>query len=237
MILTTDFRTHILPGIDDGSLSVTESVKMIEQERDQGITTIILTPHFYGQQMHPDVFLQNRQKALDLLMKGLKDVENPPRLIAGAEVSFCAGMSKWEQLDKLTVGNSKYIIIEMPFIRWSDSMYKELESIRKDRGLIPVIPHIERYLTRTFFSDQLKRLSKIPVFLQANCNLFNRITTRHIALKLLKQQHIHFLGSDCHGSRWRAPNIAQARKIILKKADKKTIVYLREMERFVFRTK
>lgn len=236
MILTTDFHTHILPGIDDGSLSFEESVKMLKQEREQGITTIILTPHFYAQRMHMDAFLANRQKALNLLYNSIKTIENCPRLVAGAEVSFCAGMSKWDNLEKLTVGNSRYIIIEMPFIRWSESMYEELAYIRKVRGLIPVIPHIERYLTRTFFSDQLKRLAEIPVFLQANCNLFNRLSTRHIALKLLKQQKIHFLGSDCHGSTWRAPNMAKARRVILKYADKKTISYLREMEQFVFRT-
>ena len=237
MILTTDFHSHILPGIDDGSLSFAESVKMIQQERDQGVSTIVLSPHFYAQQMKLETFLDNRQKSLDMLRNSISDIENCPHLIVGAEVSFCAGMSQWKDLDKLTVGNSRYIIIEMPFIRWSESMYDELVYIRKVRGLIPVIPHIERYLTRTFFSDQLKKLAEIPVFLQVNCNLFNRLSTRHIALKLLKQQKIHFLGSDCHGSTWRTPNMAQARKVILRKADNKTITYLREMERFVMSVK
>ena len=40
-----DFHTHILPGVDDGSRSVDESLQMLERMQVQGIETVVATPH------------------------------------------------------------------------------------------------------------------------------------------------------------------------------------------------
>ena len=39
-----DFHTHILPGIDDGSASVEESIELLKKEAEQGITRVVATP-------------------------------------------------------------------------------------------------------------------------------------------------------------------------------------------------
>lgn len=44
-----DVHCHILPGIDDGSRNTEESKALISEEMNQGINTIIFTPHFYAQ--------------------------------------------------------------------------------------------------------------------------------------------------------------------------------------------
>ena len=41
-----DIHCHIIPGVDDGSKSLEESIKMLEMEYKDGIRNIILTPHF-----------------------------------------------------------------------------------------------------------------------------------------------------------------------------------------------
>ena len=41
----TDFHTHILPGMDDGSRSVDESVALLELEAAQGVQRVVLSPH------------------------------------------------------------------------------------------------------------------------------------------------------------------------------------------------
>ena len=43
-----DIHSHILPGVDDGSKSLDESVKILEMMKEQGITDVIATPHFYA---------------------------------------------------------------------------------------------------------------------------------------------------------------------------------------------
>ena len=42
----TDYHSHILPGMDDGSRSVEESLSLLREEVRQGIDTVVMTPHF-----------------------------------------------------------------------------------------------------------------------------------------------------------------------------------------------
>ena len=55
-----DFHSHILPGIDDGSASVEQSIAMLRMEAEQGIDHVVATPHFYPQYDTPEHFLRKR---------------------------------------------------------------------------------------------------------------------------------------------------------------------------------
>lgn len=41
-----DIHSHILPGIDDGSKSWEQTERMLQLQREQGVTHVIATPHF-----------------------------------------------------------------------------------------------------------------------------------------------------------------------------------------------
>ena len=60
-----DFHSHVLPGIDDGSKSVEQSIAMLKREAEQGITHVVATPHFYPQEDRPEKFLRRREKAFE----------------------------------------------------------------------------------------------------------------------------------------------------------------------------
>lgn len=232
-ILTTDFHTHILPGIDDGSQSVDDSIAMLLKEQSDGVDTILLTPHFYPQTMFPDTFLEKRQIAMDQLRSALPQDRKMPHLIPSAEVQYCPGMSQWEQLNSLAIGDSKHILIEMPYTKWSENTYAELKRIRIECDLTPIIAHVERYLTRYNMNRVLNRLLSIPVLLQMNCEYLTDIRTQRTALKLISAHKIHLIGSDCHSSNWRSPTMAQARDVLLANADEQTLLFMSQMQRMV----
>ena len=52
-----DFHSHVLPGVDDGSKSMEQSLQMLEASVQQGVTHMVATPHFYASRMDPDSFL------------------------------------------------------------------------------------------------------------------------------------------------------------------------------------
>lgn len=213
--LSVDLHTHILPGIDDGCSNAEEAVKMLRMEYEQGVETVFLTPHFHGQDMYPDQFLEARQASFDLMLAEISEQDSVPRLVLGAEVRYCPGMSAWEQLPKLTLGSSNYILIEMPFTSWTETVLDELERVYNERGLIPVLAHVERYFLPLRKKKLLERLSKTPFFLQFNASFLTERRTRAFALKLFKESKVHFIGSDCHSAIWRAPNVGCARDILL----------------------
>ena len=74
----TDFHSHILPEVDDGSRSVRQSLEMLRLEGEQGIRRVVATPHFYARQDTPERFLRRRERAWNALRGEMESLENPP---------------------------------------------------------------------------------------------------------------------------------------------------------------
>lgn len=214
-----DVHCHILPGIDDGSKNVQMSLDMLKMSADQGVEGIIFTPHFYADMNSPEKFLDKRSKALAELESGLGNLSRVPKYTVGAEVHYFRGMSRYDGLESLCIGNSDYILIEMPFRQWQSVFVDEIEEISQVLGLKVIIAHIERYF------DQDKRLVRRLIdnpnlLIQCNAEFFIEKATASKAMKFFKSGRIDLLGSDSHNLSHRKPNLGEAVEIIEKK-DKK----------------
>ena len=224
-----DFHTHILPEMDDGSKSVDMSIAMLKKSKDDGITNIALTPHFYATSEDPQMFLKRRTHAFDLLRPviekgGLEDL----RLILGAEVAYYRGMGRSEQLTTLCFGKSNAVMVEMPFSQWTEREIRDIEDIRNELGLKVIIAHIERYITwqKPDLVDALRLDAKAMI--QSNAEYFLTRKTRRKAAKLLKERKINLLGSDCHNMTTRPPNLGQALEFLEDKVDLRNVQNLSE---------
>lgn len=215
--MITDFHSHILPGIDDGSANVQESLEMLRMEAEQGIGTVIATPHFYARYDTPHTFLEKRMEAEQKLCQAMAEFPNLPKVLTGAEVYFFRGISESELLPLLTIADNNYILLEMPQSPWTETMYREIEAIHINHGITPVIAHIDRYVRPFRSAGILQRLSELPVLVQANANFFLHRHTRNMALRMLKNDRIHLLGSDCHNLQLRSPQLGPAVKMIEQK--------------------
>lgn len=214
--MRADFHTHILPCVDDGSRSVNESLEMLRLCSRMGIRQVVLTPHFYPDRDHPDRFLSRRKAALEALREAAAG-EELPELIPGAEVHYFPNMSSSDALPRLTIGGSHYLLVEMPMCRWTERMYRELEMIRQNQGLTPIIAHLDRYLTPFTAGKTLRQVAELPVMVQVNGDFFLQRSTARRALRMLDRGQIHLLGSDCHNLKDRKPNLGTVRKLIREK--------------------
>lgn len=212
--MITDFHSHILPNVDDGSASVEESIAMLRREAEQGIRRVIATPHFYPRHDSPERFLARRTAAESALRDAMAEYDDLPQVICGAEVYYFPGISECEALRELTIGGKKCILIEMPPVPWTKNMYSELEAIQAKWALTPIVAHIDRYLGVLNTHGIPQQLEQLPVLVQANASFFLRSGTRGRALRMLKQDQIHLLGSDCHNMTSRPPNLDKALQVI-----------------------
>lgn len=210
-----DFHTHILPKIDDGSKSSEESVAMLRAEWEQGIQEIVLTPHFYPQMDDPEKFLERREASFARLQEMMGN-EPLPRLRLGAEVYYYNGMSNSEILKKFAISDTNCILVEMPTSPWTERMYMELADIYNKLDLIPIVAHIDRYIRPFRTYDIPQKLALLPVLVQASGSFFTSSGTRRLAMKLLKEDKIHLLGSDCHNMTSRPPELNKAKEAIVK---------------------
>lgn len=209
-----DFHSHILPGIDDGSRSPEMSAKMLELSARQGITIMIATPHFYADRMPLRRFLEKRAASCDLV--GPVSENYGIRLIEGAETSFFFGMSNAEDLKKLTIADTSLLLLEMPFCPWKDTHIQEVKRL-VDRGLTPVMAHIERFYPYQKDKRIFDELYALPILVQVNAQALLSRRSRRLSLKLFQDGNAHLLGSDCHNTLFRPPNLASGREMIAKK--------------------
>ena len=209
----------MLPGIDDGSKDVAMSLEMISRSVEQGVEGIIFTPHFYADMNSPETFLRKRDKALHELEDNLGSLPKVPVYTTGAEVHYFRGMSRSKDIERLCIGKSDYMLIEMPFRNWQPNMIDEIEEISLVLGIRVIIAHIERYFDQD--KKLVNRLLDNPnLLIQCNAEFFIEKSTYSKAVRLLKTRRIDLLGTDSHNLTSRRPNMAEAIEFG-KKKDKK----------------
>ncbi len=219
-----DFHTHILPGIDDGSESIHMTGEMLKEELHQGVDCVVATPHFYPDRISVRRFLEEREKAYGLVLS-LKDQLSPgslPGILLGAEVYYFPGMGAADQLPLLAVGNTRTILLEMPFGQWTDDVYKDVREIIEKQGLKVVLAHVERYTDLQRDRSVWRKVMSLPVvpqinsgsFLHHKTGLFRKDRRREFSLDFLRRHGRLILGSDCHNLTSRRPNLAAGRAAI-----------------------
>ena len=219
----TDFHTHVLPQIDDGSKSVEQSVEMLKMLAKQGVDTVYATPHFRADIYSIDEFIKVREESLKKLSKAMKGGDYP-KIKLGAEVFLSSDLITMDNIDKLCIEGTNLLLVEMPYTGWTFSHLNYIEQLLASYNIVPVIAHIDRYLY-PHTPETIKALLDMEVMVQCNADSIIRWTTRYKLLKMIKKGQIDFIGSDCHDTEGRKPNIAKAIKIIKRHIGAKNIGY------------
>ena len=212
-----DFHSHILPAVDDGSRTVEESVEMLRVMEQQGVDCVVATPHFYPNKMALQEFLRKRDEAYEALTSG--NLSGTPFVRCGAEVAFFGNMGRVKQLDCLCIENTDLLLIEMPFRNWLAQDITELERL-VDRGIIPILAHIERYYPFQRSLSVFRTIAQLPVYLQLNAESFQTFRMRKITSKIIGWGSPILLGSDCHNLENRTPNLSAGREALQTKYGK-----------------
>ena len=211
-----DFHTHILPGIDDGSTCGQISVRMLKMLEEQGVRKVLLTPHFYAYAYDAESFEEKRSSALKELLGELRKEPVGIDLYLGCEVLYFEELWRVEKLKHFCISGTDYILLELPFSAWSDSLVSNVEKII-NKGLIPIIAHFERYIKYKGNLEKIYEMMDMGVLLQMNCKFLNKFLTRRRALRFIKKGMVLALGTDCHNLENRCPDYDRAIAYLKKK--------------------
>ena len=205
-----DTHTHILPHMDDGSSSGDESVEMLKMLYDQGVSAVVTSSHFYPENEDPGAFIKRRTKALSHLNEKIRrSGEKLPLIYVGAEVAYFDGISISDLVDSLCVSGTNLLLVELPFRRWGHTVVEELCYLIEKRDITPIIAHVERYFP--YCRDSMIRyLAQKGAVIQINASALINARTRRRTLRLIKQGVITLIGTDCHNTETRPPNINAA---------------------------
>lgn len=211
-----DFHSHILPGIDDGSKNADMSRKMLELEKKSGIGKIVLTPHFYLHEQSVDRFLENRAGAIEKFAPLAEELGIEVKY--GAEVLYTKSLADVD-LKKLCIGDTKYMLIELPYQRLNGGFINEFRSFAGSifPDILLILAHAERYLSFTS-ADSIYEIMNADMLVQLNSGDFKPFSkSAKFMYDLLYNDLAHLLGTDCHNTTSRAPDMDVARNAISKK--------------------
>ena len=210
-----DIHTHILPNIDDGSKSIESSLNMLKQSIDQGVTDIIMTPHYRGE------YKYDKQTAIDYFENfkaKVKEKGLAVNLYLGQEIFIEPDYKRQFKNGKfLTIASTKYVMIEFDYSAYVDAPEIVYEIIRF--GYKPIIAHVERYDCMDL--KDVVEIKELGGFIQINASSIVEMKMGKIHRKakiLLRCGLVDFVASDVHENR--KNNLQKASKYVEKKFGK-----------------
>jgi protein-tyrosine phosphatase len=209
-----DLHSHILPGVDDGSMSLEMSLAMARIAVDDGITMMACTPHIY-----PGLYLNDSAgitAARDALQRALDEQGIPLQLTTGADVHLVPGL-----LEGLRAGtvpclhNTRYLLLEPPHHvappRFAESVFQLVAA-----GYVPVITHPERL---TWIEDHFQvfvDLTRQGAWMQVTAGALTGAfgpRAKYWGERFVGEGLTHILATDAHSTERRKPVLSEARAV------------------------
>ena len=210
-----DMHSHILWDMDDGADSLEESLSMATIALEQGIRTIVATPHCIDE-VDFEAFAKKVKKRCQLLKEALDKRKIPVNIVPGVEVYMDLEILDRPELDKLTIGETHYILVEMPMgevPRYAEDFLYHLQL----KGFTPIIAHPERNRGIIEQPNILARFIELGSLTQINTGSISGFfgpKVQESARILLTHNMGHMLGTDAHSNRRRGPYMKEAVELL-----------------------
>ncbi|WP_040207141.1 tyrosine-protein phosphatase [Neobacillus jeddahensis] len=210
-----DVHCHILPGVDDGARDMSESIEMAKKAVEQGIHTIVATPHHLNNQY------ENAKETIlprvIELNQALQAEKIDLKILAGQETRIYGEMVEgFEKGEIQPINGTNYVLVEFSSSqvpRYTEKLFYDLQM----KGLIPVIVHPERNQQLIEQPDLLYQFVKKGALTQVTaasiCGDFGK-KIKKFSLQLVEANLTHFIASDAHNTRNRTFKLREAFDVI-----------------------
>jgi protein-tyrosine phosphatase len=203
-----DIHSHILPGLDDGSESLDESIEMVRMAEAAGTTDIVASPHANQTYSFDPRIVE--QKIAELQAA----VGDTPRIHFGCDFHMTL-----ENIDdavrapeKYSIGHRGYLLVEFSDF-YIPPAASEIFARMMEAGLRLIITHPERNpLLQARFAD-IRKWATQGVLVQITALSFlGRFgkAAKKSADQLMEQGLAHFVASDAHDTRRRTTDMREA---------------------------
>ena len=210
-----DIHTHILPGLDDGSSSVEDTIAMAKAAVSEGITAMVATPH------HGNDYFDNEaasiQDAVGQMNRILQQHYIPLTIMPGQEARISSRFIDDFHAQRIQPLNQTcYILIEFPSQHIPDNIENIFHELHV-KGKVPIIAHPERNREIIAHPDRLVTLCRMGALTQVTSHSINGRFGKKLqrfAIDLCRRQLVHFVASDVHNLTFRPFHLAQAYEVI-----------------------
>src|ERR1051325_451378 len=209
-----DIHSHILPAVDDGARSLEEALEMCRLSAQDGVTTIVATPHAHDHvhETHDPEFLRRKVEELNAHLQG------KPKIELGCELRFTHEVVRHLCVTKSapTLARGPYALIEFPHAVVPPGSERALFDLMSHH-IRPIVAHPERNLMLMNQPERFYELVEAGALGQADTGSFTGqfgAKVQRAAEVMLENGLLHFVASDCHNLRNRLPGISTAVALI-----------------------
>lgn len=204
-----DLHTHILPDVDDGARDEAEALAMLAAASNDGVTTIVATPHSH----HVDAAAV--LAGVSRLNSAAGDAGIAIDIVPGHEARISAELAnRHRDGSLLTLNGTRWLLLECYlFDDWPLHLIERSVDRLLTAGLRPLLAHAERYPFVQRDPGSLRPLIERGVPIQINAGSLLRRDTdveRITAERLLRTRKAHVIASDAHNARYRPPVLSAA---------------------------
>lgn len=199
--IESDWHSHVLPRIDDGSPNEEQSLEMLQEYVRLGIKKIVATPH-----VRADYFKNTKESIIAAQSKVqhlITTHQLPLVLEASAEYFADENFLQLIEQDQLLPIENQYILFEFSMqspTLWATKLVEKLQR----KGYTPLLAHPERYRYWHGKPQEWKKWKNRGVCFQLNLlSILGQYGSaeRRAAFQLLEADYIDAVGSDAHGLR------------------------------------
>jgi len=197
-LIGVDMHSHLIPGIDDGSRSMDETIAMLAKFESLGYKKVITTPHIMNEVYpnNPEIILAGLAQVKEAATKIGLSIE----IEAAAEYYFDDQlMETIKNRTALTIAGS-YVLVEFSFNSapiFENQLFFEMQIANYK----PILAHFERYPYYHSSVDKAIEFRNQGVSIQVNLNSLTGNYGPHVkkqAERLIDAGLVDFVGSDCH---------------------------------------
>lgn len=194
-----DLHCHIIPNLDDGSNSLTQTLNMINKEINLGYKGAFATSHFIPGSLEYNI--EKYKTSINELNEilNLKNIDF--KIYPANEIYYTPELiSLLDSGRVLTLNNSKYFLMELPMNGIILGLEEFLVNLIK-LGYIPIIAHPERYCFTDSKFDFILNLKEKGVQFQVNIasilGYYGKYSKKNV-IKLFKEGIVDYIGTDAH---------------------------------------
>jgi protein-tyrosine phosphatase len=210
-----DLHCHLLPGVDDGPDSLVESIEMCRLAAEDGCRLLFATPHLN----HPRWPGQEVERLRRLTAELAAAVEGTIEVRLGAEVRLDEALAEHpEELlasgGAIGLGDSHCLLLEAPHVGAAPELESAVHELRV-AGWQPILAHPELVEGIAGHPGRAAELVDAGAWLQVTATAVTGElgrAVRRLVDDWIDQGLVHFVASDAHGTRWRPPGLAAARR-------------------------
>jgi protein-tyrosine phosphatase len=208
-----DLHSHLVPGVDDGTSTVAESLTALAGLYEEGVRTVVTTPHLliphFGSEAALDRELELHRRAFDELSAAVADRDDLPSIALGQEILAPDAASVRRVVRRTDVGlaSGRFLLVEFGFDLLGNHNDVIREVLAAGRHIVVAHPERYRYLDGHKPLEVMRTWQELGALLQVNVGSltghYNRSSpgSERLAWQMIEQGLLDLLATDHHGPR------------------------------------